>query len=126
MLTKSELEVMNLLWNTGCPLASSEIVSKSINKTWKKTYINILIKSLLEKNMIRVAGTKQIVKNYARTFEPTISKVSYYVTQISEQIGLSNNEIPILFSHFISITNDIETIEELEKILNKRKIELMG
>lgn len=124
MLTKSELEVMNLLWDTDHPLTSSEIVNDSKNRTWKKTYINILIKSLLQKEMIRVAGMKQMVKNYARTFEPTVTREVYNITQISEQPGFNQKDIPLLFSHLVSITDDMETIQELEDILNKRKSEI--
>lgn len=124
MLTKSELEVMNLLWDTDQPLTSSEIVSNSVNRTWKKTYINLLIKSLLQKEMIRVAGMKQMVKNYARTFEPTMTREIYNITQISEQPGFQNKDIPLLFSHLVSITDDMDTIKELEEILQKRKSEI--
>ncbi len=78
MLTKSEEEIMNLLWEVGEPLASSEIVSKSVNRTWRKSYINLLINSLLNKQMIEVVGVKQMTKNYARTFQPTMSKVRLF------------------------------------------------
>ena len=79
MLTKSEEEIMSLLWEVGEPLASSEIVSKSVNRTWRKSYINLLINSLLNKQMIEVVGVKQMTKNYARTFQPTMSKYAYSV-----------------------------------------------
>lgn len=82
MLTKSEEEIMNLLWEVGEPLASSEIVSKSVNRTWRKSYINLLINSLLNKQMIEVVGVKQMTKNYARTFQPTMSKYAYSVKRI--------------------------------------------
>ena len=85
MLTKSEEEIMNLLWEVGEPLASSEIVSKSVNRTWRKSYINLLINSLLNKQMIEVVGVKLMTKNYARTFQPTMSKYAYSVKQIFSQ-----------------------------------------
>ena len=48
MLTKSEEEIMYLLWDLDEPLTSSEIVKKAVNKTWKKSYINLLINSLFQ------------------------------------------------------------------------------
>ena len=39
MLTKSEEEIMYLLWDLDEPLTSSEIVKKAVNKTWKKSCI---------------------------------------------------------------------------------------
>ena len=68
MLTKSEEEIMYLLWDLDEPLTSSEIVKKAVNKTWKKSYINLLINSLLKKDMIKVVGVKQMTKNYAQYF----------------------------------------------------------
>ena len=82
MLTKSEEEIMYLLWDLDEPLTSSEIVKKAVNKTWKKSYINLLINSLLKKDMIKVVGVKQMTKNYARTFVPTMTKDAYAIKQI--------------------------------------------
>ncbi len=59
---------MSLLWEVGEPLASSEIVSKSVNRTWRKSYINLLINSLLNKQMIEVVGVKQMTKELCPHF----------------------------------------------------------
>ena len=88
MLTKSEEEIMYLLWDLDEPLTSSEIVKKAVNKTWKKSYINLLINSLLKKDMIKVVGVKQMTKNYARTFVPTMTKDAYAIKQISDRPNL--------------------------------------
>ena len=42
MLTKSEEEIMYLLWDLDEPLTSSEIVKKAVNKTWKKKSLLII------------------------------------------------------------------------------------
>ena len=82
MLTKSEEEIMYLLWDLDEPLTSSEIVKKAVNKTWKKSYINLLINSLLKKDMIKVVGVKQMTKNYARTFVPTMQSSRFLTDRI--------------------------------------------
>ena len=46
-LTKSEHEIMNLLWHVDKPLTASEIIEQSTDKTWKDSYIHLLINSLL-------------------------------------------------------------------------------
>ena len=56
MLTKSEEEIMYLLWDLDEPLTSSEIVKKAVNKTWKKSYINLLINSLLKNDKGRLCN----------------------------------------------------------------------
>ena len=122
MLTKSEEEIMYLLWDLDEPLTSSEIVKKAVNKTWKKSYINLLINSLLKKDMIKVVGVKQMTKNYARTFVPT--KDAYAIKQISDRPNFADSDIPTLFSELIERTESSDVFDELEALLKKRREEL--
>lgn len=124
MLTKSEEEIMYLLWDLDEPLTSSEIVKKAVNKTWKKSYINLLINSLLKKDMIKVVGVKQMTKNYARTFVPTMTKDAYTIKQISDRPNFTDSDIPTLFSELIERTESSDVFDELEALLKKRREEL--
>lgn len=124
MLTKSEEEIMYLLWELNEPLTSSEIVSKAVNKTWKKSYINLLVNSLLSKEMIKVAGVKQMTKNYARTFAPTMSKDAYAIKQITRRPNFSQEDIPELFSELIGQITDEKLFGVLEDLIVKRREEL--
>ena len=126
MLTKSEEEIMNLLWEVGEPLASSEIVSKSVNRTWRKSYINLLINSLLNKQMIEVVGVKQMTKNYARTFQPTMSKYAYSVKRILSQKGFKEKNIPDLFAEIIANTENPQILEKMQSQLDERKQEILS
>ena len=111
MLTKSEEEIMYLLWDLDEPLTSSEIVKKAVNKTWKKSYINLLINSLLKKDMIKVVGVKQMTKNYARTFVPTMTKDAYAIKQISDRPNFADSDIPTLFSELIERTESSDVFD---------------
>lgn len=82
-LTKSEHEIMNLLWHVDRPLTASEIIEQSTDKTWKDSYIHLLINSLLDKGMIRAEGFAKTTKNYARTFVAAVSEEAYAVQQIA-------------------------------------------
>ena len=124
MLTKSEEEIMYLLWDLDEPLTSSEIVKNAVNKTWKKSYINLLINSLLKKDMIKVVGVKQMTKNYARTFVPTMTKDAYEIKQISDRPNFADSDIPTLFSELIERTESSDVFDELEALLKKRREEL--
>ena len=126
MLTKSEEEIMNLLWEVGEPLASSEIVSKSVNRTWRKSYINLLINSLLNKQMIEFVGVKQMTKNYARTFQPTMSKYAYSVKRIFSQKGFKEENIPDLFAEIIANTENPQILEKMQSQLDERKQEILS
>jgi len=41
---------------------------------WKPSYIHLMISSLLKKEVIQIAGSKQTTKNYARMFVPAVTR----------------------------------------------------
>lgn len=88
-VTDSEREVLELLWNSDEPLTSTEIVRLCIGRTWKSSYIHIMINSLLKKEMIRVAGFKKTTKNYARTFEPTMTRDQWNLLRMKQEKGVT-------------------------------------
>ena len=90
-LTKSENEIMELMWKEGHPLSRSEIIDLTPERSWKPSSIHILLNSLLEKNAIEVAGFVQTTKNYARTFPPCVSSDTYAVMQIRNSMTFSEN-----------------------------------
>lgn len=124
MLTKSEEEIMYLLWEVGTPLTSSEIVKMSVDRSWKKSYINLLVNSLLKKGLIQVVGVKQMTKNYARTFEPTMTRNAFSIKSIVEKSGFEEKDIPDLFNELVHSTSNTEVFDEIEKILGDRRKEV--
>ena len=116
MLTKSEVEIMEVLWKEGKPLTSSDIISLSDNRTWKKSYVHLLLNSLLSKDMIEVVGFVKTTKNYARTFDVKISKEEYSVEQFTNMKSFKETAL-------ITKTDNSEIIGELEKLVKKRKAE---
>lgn len=121
MLTKSEHQIMELLWAVDTPLTASEIVKLSAEKTWKSSYIHLLVNSLLKKKMIEPVGMKQMKKNYARTFRPNISKEEYAAIALHEQKDITPKSLPYLVSTLLEETHDEQLISELENIIQKRK-----
>lgn len=124
MLTKSEEQIVELLWNSEEPLTSSEIIRNSVDKTWKDSYVHLLINSLMEKGIIEVAGFKKATKNYARTFKPTISREEYLVLKLTRSKNYTKEQMPVFFKAFISKTNDLAFLNELEEAIKARKAEL--
>ncbi len=123
MLTKSEVEIMEVLWKEGKPLTSSDIISLSDNRTWKKSYVHLLLNSLLSKDMIEVVGFVKTTKNYARTFDVKISKEEYSVEQFTNMKSFKETDIPKIVAALITKTDNSEIIGELEKLVKKRKAE---
>lgn len=124
MLTKSELEIMDIMWKENRPLTSSQIIDLSTNRSWKKSYIHLLINSLLEKDMIKTTGFVKTTKNYARTFKAKVSKEDYSISQFTDTQNFNNEDMLKIISALVERIEDIESIVEIEKAIKKRKAEI--
>jgi len=114
-LTKSELAVMEVLWDEGEALTSAEIIQKSKEKEWKD--------SLLKKKVVTVAGFKKTTKNYARTFVPVEGKEQFLVGQVIDN-KITSDAKKRIYSYIIEKENNPEMIKYVEKLLEERKKEL--
>ena len=81
-LTKSEMEIMDVLWGSDKPLSRSDLLERSEEKSWKDSSVHILLNGLLQKRAIREAGMVKRSKTYGRTFEPTLTREEYFATTI--------------------------------------------
>lgn len=81
-LTKSELEIMDVLWAANTPLSRSDLLERSEEKSWKDSSVHILLNGLLQKEAIREAGFVKRSKTYGRTFLPTLTREEYFATTI--------------------------------------------
>ena len=124
-LTKSEMEIMEVLWDAGKALTTSEIVqrSKEKEKEWKDSSVHLLIKSLMDKDVIKVEGFKKTTKNYARTFVPVETREQFLVGQIIDDKTTTEDKKGI-YSYIIGKESDPELINYIEKLLEERKKEL--
>ena len=77
-LTKSELEIMDVLWAANTPLSRSDLLERSQEKSWKDSSVHILLNDLLQKDAIREAGFVKRSKTYGRTFLPTVSREEFF------------------------------------------------
>ena len=123
-LTKSENEIMELLWREGRPLSRSEIIDLTPDRTWKPASIHILLNSMLEKGAIQVAGFVQSTKNYARTFTPTLTADEYAVLQFKHSSAFNEQSVLCLVSALVEDIQDQDTLAKLGDILVKRKLQL--
>lgn len=122
--TESELQIMELFWNSEKPLSSPDILKLSPpNKSWKDNSIYIMIQTLEKKGAIKEIGAIKGEKGkYLRLFKPTLSRQEYYSKQIAG--SLDSKDIPLLFSALIKDADlNKEAISELEDILRRKKAE---
>ena len=82
ILTKSEMEIMDVLWSSQGPMSRSDILESSPQKSWKDSSVHILLNGLLKKGAIREAGLVKRSKTFGRTFAPTLTREEYFATTI--------------------------------------------
>ena len=81
-LTKSELEIMDVLWDSERPLSRADLLERSKEKCWKDSSIHILLNGMLQKNAIEEAGFVKCSKTYGRTFKPSLTREQYYARNV--------------------------------------------
>ena len=122
-LTRSELEVMETLWQAGRPRARYEILELSPEASWSPSTIHILLNGLLKKEAIREAGFIKRIKTYGRVYAANISREEYYSETLFR--GKGAQSIPAFFSMLLK-SDDLteETVDEMERMLAERRKEL--
>lgn len=110
-LTNSEKQIMEVLWKSGVPLSSHDIILSSSDKTWKNSSVHLLLNSLLDKELIEVAGFEKRTKNYARVFKPTLSYVDYILTVLIK--NSDKEKRAELLSKLIKQEKDTEILKDI-------------
>ena len=81
-LTKSEMEIMDVLWESGQPMSRADLLGRSEEKTWKDGSVQILLNGLLQKGAIHEAGMVKRSKTYGRVFAPSMSREEYFAQAV--------------------------------------------
>lgn len=118
-LTKSEREIMDVLWEAGIPLSRGDFLERSEAKTWKDSSVHILLNSLLRKGLIREAGLVKRSKTFGRTFLPTMSREAYFV-----QMAFSYKQQPNIMLILQELMNrpemDEAALQQLKQMLDEK------
>lgn len=123
VLTKSELELMNVIWRANRPVSRNDILALAENKSWKDSSIHILLNGLLKKEAIREDGFIKCGKTFGRLFSANVSREEYYAEEVFSAGG--RESVPALLSALISRDDmDIELVDELEAILEEKRKEI--
>ncbi len=119
-LTKSEMQIMDVLWASDVPLSRSDLLERSDEKTWKDSSVHILLNGLLAKGAIQEAGFVKRSKTYGRTFVPSLTREEYFATTI-----FSHTHKP----QFVGLVEALlrreditaEDMEQVEKLVQAKK-----
>ena len=81
-LTRSEMEIMDVMWENNVPMSRADLLSHSEKKTWKDSSVHMLLDGLLQKGAIQEAGLVKRSKTYGRVFLPTLTREEYFASTI--------------------------------------------
>lgn len=118
-LTKSEMEIMDVLWGEKEPLSRSDLLARGEEKSWKDSSVHILLNGLLQKGAIQEAGFVKRSKTYGRTFAPTLTREEYFAATI-----FSHRYKPDIVGLFAALLarEDItpQQLEQIKKIVEDK------
>lgn len=110
-LTKSEMEIMDVLWGSDKPLSRADLLARSEEKTWKDSSVHILLNGLLQKDAIQEAGLVKRSKTYGRVFAPQMTREEYFAETI-----FSHRYKPDIVGLMEALLRRDITPEELDRI----------
>lgn len=120
-LTRSEEDLMEIFWEAERPLTSIQLVELGEDHAWKSSYIHIMLKSLEKKEMITICGAIQYGTQYARQFQPLLTREEY-AARVAISTGISEDSIAqVTIAMAKQAGNEENLISELEKIIQELK-----
>lgn len=121
-LTKSEMAIMEVMWDQEEALTATEIIKVSGDKEWKDSSVHLLVNALLEKKFIEVVGFKKTTKNYARTFKPTMTREQYLSRKVLG--NMTEKERLRVYMQLLEEIKDEEVLRDIKKNIDARIKEL--
>lgn len=124
ILTPNELLLMEIFWKVNEPLTSIDLVNylSSDCQDWKNGYLHNLLKTLLDKGMLRVTDIIQCGRRFAKQYEPTLTKEEYAAKMVSSLNFKKESISKIACAIVKEVADDSPTvISELEDILDALK-----
>ena len=127
-LTKSELALMEILWDADRPLGRPEILEAAISEKGEPLFavnsFHLLINDLIDKEYIVVVGGLGKEQNYARRYAPTVTRNEHFALQITSSPKSSPADIPAIVCSLIkySKVEDVDgLLQEIEKAVRRRR-----
>ena len=116
-ITAKQLEVMQVLWGHDGPLTASEI--GKLDPALNINMIQASIRDLLKKKYLKVADIVYSGTVLSRSYEAVVKRSEYVESFFA--IGGAGLDACL---NFITESDDVETLSELEKAISERKKKL--
>lgn len=113
LLTKRERQIMEIFWKADEALSVSEVIDH--DKELSKNTVAAVVKKLFSKDLLTISGIGYTKTALTRQYIPTVSEEQFFSQELSDK-ALSK-----LVANFIDSTNNLESLDALEKQIADRK-----
>ncbi len=77
LLNAREEDMLYILWDIQEPVTSVDMLSRLLDDGWNRSTVFNTIQSLIDKGFLRITGVERSHTQYARQFEPAITREEY-------------------------------------------------
>ena len=123
-LSSRQYEIMSVLWSSSVPMTASQILAK--NGEFNINTVQASLRSLMKKEYIKVADIVYSGTVLTRSYEPVLTREEYLESFLSPSGKSSLSGNAMLFAALVEKETDLDTLEQMEKIIAKTKQELEG
>ena len=120
LLTPSEMEVMEILWAAEGPMTSNDALESGKIDGWSSGYLHNVLRSMLKKEIVRVNGMVQNNNQYARLFEPAMTKEEY-AAKMALSVGLDRESVLSVALAMAKGVGADDLVTQLKSISKKMK-----
>jgi predicted transcriptional regulator len=124
-ITPRDLDILNILWDTGKPMIASEIASS--DETLTMNTVQAVLRKLLKKKLIKIDDIVYSGTVLCRRYRPTISSDEFTISQLTSEYRQMNKNVSTaaLLASFLETEPDTQKakkeIEELQQMLEEYK-----
>lgn len=118
-LTKTQLNIMQILWDSSEPLTIADISAVLKIST---TSLSNMVNQLIKKGFIEISGVKRTDNHYSRTLKPLRTKEEYaakLVSSLNMKKGSFSAVVSALVNEYSTNDSYDEIISELEDVFKK-------
>lgn len=116
-LTKKQLDVMKILWESDTPMVASDIVKKS--DALNINTVQASLRSLIANHSIEVAGIVYSGTVLTRSYTPIITREEYFNSTYTDIFGTGQKSA--LIASLIDSETNLDELDHLENLIAQRK-----
>ena len=124
-LSKSEYDVLSLLWSENRGLTAVEINKLVKDKSWVNTSIHLILTNMLDKCVVEVDGMVRSGRTYSRIFKAAVTPEEYSLMQVKQNTSFASDKNSAMTNLVVSLIDseeiNMETIGKIEALIKKKR-----